>query len=100
MRTLFSRVMHEALGALPHYGNFVEVRTKTLVLLHRMVETLGEDLAPFLSSSLPELLAGADPKEVQELVALLNQRLICLRPLRLSASTLGRAELHGPGTVF
>lgn len=73
VRTLFSRVMHEALGALPHYGNFVEVRTKTLVLLHRMVETLGEDLAPFLSSSLPELLAGADPKEVQELVALLNQ---------------------------
>ena len=27
---------HEALGALPHYGNFVEVRTKTLVLLHRI----------------------------------------------------------------
>lgn len=72
-RACFSRAMQLCLSALLPFGKYAEVRQRTLMLLHRMVETLSEDLVSFLHPSLPQLLASAELKEVQEVVTLLNQ---------------------------
>ena len=56
------------------FGNDApEVRAKALMLLHRMVETLGEGLLGHLDGALPSLVGRADVKELVELVTLVNQ---------------------------
>ena len=69
----FSRATQVALSAMAAFGNAPDVRTKGLMLLHRMVETLGEGLLGYLDGALPQLLARADVKELVELVTLVNQ---------------------------
>lgn len=72
-RACFSHAMQLCFGGLIPFGEHAEVRQRTLMLLHRMVETLSEEIVSFLHPSLPQLLASADIKEVQEVVTLLNQ---------------------------
>jgi len=74
-RAALSHAMQLALAALHPFGINSEVRAKAIMLLHRMVETLetlAEDLVTVLHP-LPQLLASADSKQVQEVVQLVNQ---------------------------
>eukprot|EP00316_Scyphosphaera_apsteinii_P000353 CAMPEP_0119324400 /NCGR_PEP_ID=MMETSP1333-20130426/63108_1 /TAXON_ID=418940 /ORGANISM="Scyphosphaera apsteinii, Strain RCC1455" /LENGTH=1057 /DNA_ID=CAMNT_0007332091 /DNA_START=141 /DNA_END=3314 /DNA_ORIENTATION=+ len=72
-RAAFSHAMKLALSALHPFGKFSEVRARAIMLLHRVVETLPDGLVDFLNPALPQLLASADSKEVQEVVTLVNQ---------------------------
>ena len=87
LREAFSRATQVALAALPAYGDAPDVRAKTLMLLHRMVETLGEELLGFLDAALPELLGRADAKELIELVTLINQLVLKFRGTILQPTT-------------
>ncbi|KAL3932905.1 MAG: hypothetical protein SGPRY_000512 [Prymnesium sp.] len=82
LRDHFSRAAQLALSALTPYGCSTEVRSKTLMLLHRMVETLDERVIDFFGPALPQLLSSAEPREVQEVFTLVSSK-----PLRTSCST-------------
>ncbi|MGB2159584.1 MAG: enoyl-CoA hydratase-related protein, partial [Candidatus Puniceispirillaceae bacterium] len=62
-----------ALTCLAPLGDSSEVRGKTLMLLHRMTDTLHAELLGFLDGALPQLLSAADSRELVELVTLINQ---------------------------
>jgi hypothetical protein len=66
LREIFSRATHAALMAMAAFGAVNDVRAKVLVLLHRMVETLGETVLPYLDSAVPQLLRRADATELVE----------------------------------
>jgi len=76
LRESFKRSTQVALQAMAAFGDAPEVHSKALMLLHRMVETLGEELLPHLDGALPRLLARADAKELVELVTLVNQLIL------------------------
>ena len=73
LRDAFSRAAQLALAALTPFGTASEVRGKTLMLLHRMVETLDASLVDLFSPALPQLLSSAEPREVQEIVTLVRR---------------------------
>jgi len=73
LRETFSHAAQLALAALTPFGSSVEVRTKTLMLLHRMVETLDASVVDYFQPSLPQLLASAEAREVCDIVTLVNQ---------------------------
>ena len=79
LRESFSRATQVALAAMASFGDAPEVRSKALVLLHRMIETLGEALLSYIDSALPQLLTRADAKDLVELVTLVNQLLLKFR---------------------
>ena len=74
LRDTFSRAAQLALTALGPFGAYVEVRSKTLMLLHRMVETLDVSVVDFFSPALPQLLQSAEPRELQDVVSLVRRR--------------------------
>ena len=88
LRECFARVAQAALAAMAPFGEFAEVRGKVLMLLHRMVETLGDELVAYLHAALPRLLGAADVKELVELLMLINQL-----ALKFHASASGCREL-------
>jgi exportin-T len=76
VRDYFCQATRVSLTAMATFVNASEVRTKAMMLLHRMVETMGEELLVFMPPSdatLIQLLAAADAKELIELVTLVNQ---------------------------
>ena len=79
LRETFSRATQVALAAMASFGDAPEVRSRALMLLHRMIETLGETLLSYIDSALPQLLARADAKDLVELVTLVNQLLLKFR---------------------
>ena len=87
LRETFSRSTQVALNAMASFGDSPEVRSKALMLLHRMVETLGEALLTHLDSALPQLLTRADAKELIELITLINQLVLKFRGRILQPAT-------------
>lgn len=61
-----ARCAQVALSSMSVFGQSPEVRGKCLMLLHRMVETLGEELLDYLDAAMQPLLAMADAKELGE----------------------------------
>jgi len=89
LREIFSRATHAALMAMAAFGAVNDVRAKVLVLLHRMVETLGETVLPYLDSAVPQLLRRADATELVELLTLVNQLVLKFK-----------SNIRGPMTVL
>ncbi|KAL1526877.1 hypothetical protein AB1Y20_015568 [Prymnesium parvum] len=79
LRDSFSRATQLALAALGPYGDSRELRAKALMLLHRMVETLDQRVVELFAPAVPQLLSSAEPREVEELVTLLNQLVLKFR---------------------
>jgi len=79
LRESFSHATQVALSSMSVFGQSPEVRGKCLMLLHRMVETLGEELLDYLDAAMQPLLAMADAKELGELVTLINQLVLKFR---------------------
>jgi len=70
---LLEQALEAALVAVEGFGESDELRAKTLMFLHRMVECLGERVLAFLGSAVRRLLPGADPRSVHEVVTFVNQ---------------------------
>ena len=59
LREGFTAATRVALASVGSFADSTEVRGKCLMLLHRMVETIGEELLGFLTTALPQLLSSA-----------------------------------------
>ena len=92
MREAFSRATQGVMQSLAAFGDCAEVRAKCLMLLHRMIETLGDELLGFLSTALPQLLGPADARELVELITLVNQLVLKFKAPILQPVTV----LFGP----
>jgi len=75
------------MASMATFGESADVRGKCLMLLHRMIETLGEELLGFLNAALPQLLASADARELVELVTLINQLVLKFKAAILAPVT-------------
>jgi len=84
----FSRATQVSLAAVDALGDSADVRSKAVMLLHRMVDTLGEELLSFLNNALPQLLERGDARELSELVTLINQLVLTFRASVLAPVTL------------
>lgn len=70
---LLEGALGQALGCVATFPWATDVRARSLMLLHRMVECLGQRVLAFLETAVARLLTNAEPREVQEVVTLVNQ---------------------------
>ncbi|GAB2222214.1 hypothetical protein Drorol1_Dr00013419 [Drosera rotundifolia] len=73
---MFKRTLDMLLQVLVVFPEVESLRSKVASFVHRMVETLGAAVFPYLPKALEQLLAQSEPKEIVQLLVLLNQ-LIC-----------------------
>ncbi|KAM6601711.1 hypothetical protein CsatA_021320 [Cannabis sativa] len=73
---MFKQTLDVLLQVLIAFPKIDPLRSKVTSFLHRMVETLGASVFPYLPKALEQLLAESEPKEMVGLLVLLNQ-LIC-----------------------
>ncbi|XWS16157.1 hypothetical protein CRYUN_Cryun34aG0061300 [Craigia yunnanensis] len=73
---MFKQTLDVFLQILVVFPKVEPLRTKVLSFIHRMVETLGASVFPYLPKALEQLLAESEPKEMVGFLLLLNQ-LIC-----------------------
>ncbi|KAA0059396.1 exportin-T [Cucumis melo var. makuwa] len=73
---MFKQTLDVLLQVLIAFPKVEPLRTKVLSFIHRMVETLGASVFPYLPKALEQLLAESEPKELVGFLVLLNQ-LIC-----------------------
>lgn len=73
---MFKQTLDVLLQILVVYPQIEPLRTKVTSFIHRMVDTLGASVFPFLPKALQQLLAESEPKELLGFLVLLNQ-LIC-----------------------
>ncbi|XWS20068.1 hypothetical protein CRYUN_Cryun31cG0069800 [Craigia yunnanensis] len=73
---MFKQTLDVLLQILLVFPKVEPLRTKVLSFIHRMVETLGAFVFPYLPKALEQLLAESEPKEMVGFLLLLNQ-LIC-----------------------
>ncbi|XP_021716530.1 exportin-T-like [Chenopodium quinoa] len=73
---MFKQTLDILLQILVVYPKVESLRSKVTSFIHRMVETLGVSVFPYLPKALEQLLAEIEPKELAGVIVLLNQ-LIC-----------------------
>lgn len=73
---MFKQTLDVLLQILIVFPKVESLRTKVTSFIHRMVETLGVSVFPYLPKALEQLLADIEPKELVGVLVLLNQ-LIC-----------------------
>nr|GMC51927.1 exportin-T isoform X1 [Ipomoea batatas] len=73
---MFKKTLDVMLQILVVFPKKEPLRSKVISLIHRMVDTLGASVFPYLPKALGPLLAESEPKEVVSFLVLLNQ-LIC-----------------------
>ncbi|XVE51859.1 hypothetical protein DITRI_Ditri02bG0075000 [Diplodiscus trichospermus] len=73
---MFKQTLDVLLEILVVFPKVEPLRTKVLSFIHRMVDTLGASVFPYLPKALEQLLAESEPKEMVGFLLLLNQ-LIC-----------------------
>lgn len=73
---MFKQTLDVLLQILVVYPKIESLRSKVTSFIHRMVETLGTNVLPYLPKALEQLLAEMEPKQMMEFLVLLNQ-LIC-----------------------
>ncbi|XP_050384216.1 exportin-T [Argentina anserina] len=73
---MFKQTLDVLLQVLSVFPNIEPLRSKVTSFIHRMVETLGASVFPYLPKALEQLLVDSQPKELVGLLVLLNQ-LIC-----------------------
>ncbi|GAB2269087.1 hypothetical protein Dimus_004017 [Dionaea muscipula] len=73
---MFKQTLDTLLQVLVIFPKVETLRSKVTSFIHRMVETLGASVFPYLPKALEQLLAESEPKELVEFLVLLNQ-LIC-----------------------
>ncbi|KAL0701575.1 hypothetical protein Bca4012_057697 [Brassica carinata] len=74
---MFKQTLDVLLKILIEFPKVEPLRSKVISLIHRMVETLGPSVLPYLPRALEQLLADSEqPKEMVGFLVLLNQ-LIC-----------------------
>ncbi|KAF8111268.1 hypothetical protein N665_0076s0251 [Sinapis alba] len=84
---MFKQILDVLLRILIEFPKVEPLRSKVTSLIHRMVETLGPSVLPYLPKALEQLLANSEPKEMVGFLVLLNQ-LIC----KFSSSLRGILE--------
>ncbi|KNA26123.1 hypothetical protein SOVF_000400 [Spinacia oleracea] len=73
---MFKQTLDVLLQILVVYPKVESLRSKVTSFVHRMVETLGVSVFPYLPKAVEQLLADIEPKELVGVLVLLNQ-LIC-----------------------
>ncbi|XP_076954936.1 exportin-T-like isoform X1 [Bidens hawaiensis] len=73
---MFKQTLDVLLQILIIFPKVDTLRSKVTAFIHRMVETLGSSVFPYLPKALEQLLAESEPKELVGFLVLLNQ-LIC-----------------------
>lgn len=73
---MFKRTLDVLLQILVVYPKIEPLRSKVMSFIHRMVDTLGALVFPYLPKALEQLLAEIEPKEMASFLLLLNQ-IIC-----------------------
>uniref|UniRef100_A0A2P2LED1 Exportin-T n=2 Tax=Rhizophora mucronata TaxID=61149 RepID=A0A2P2LED1_RHIMU len=73
---MFKQTLDVLLQILVVYPKVEPLRIKVTSFIHRMVDTLGASIFPYLPKALEQLLAESEPKEMVGFLVLLNQ-LIC-----------------------
>ncbi|KAL5698372.1 hypothetical protein ACHQM5_029421 [Ranunculus cassubicifolius] len=74
--TMFKKTLDILLEILVVFPKIEPLRSKVTSFIHRMVETLGASVFPYLPKALEQLLAESEPKEMVAFLVLINQ-LIC-----------------------
>ncbi|PIA43073.1 hypothetical protein AQUCO_02000489v1 [Aquilegia coerulea] len=73
---MFKRTLDILLEILVVFPKIEPLRSKVTSFIHRMVDTLGSSVFPYLPKALEQLLAESEPKEMVAFLVLINQ-LIC-----------------------
>ncbi|CAK7356517.1 unnamed protein product [Dovyalis caffra] len=73
---MFKKTLDVLLQILVVFPKIESLRNKVTSFIHRMVDTLGASVFPYLPKALGQLLAESEPKEMVGFLVLLNQ-LIC-----------------------
>ncbi|KAK4784101.1 hypothetical protein SAY86_018469 [Trapa natans] len=73
---MFKKTMDILLEVLVVYPHTEPLRNKVVSFVHRMVDTLGESVFPYLPKALEQLLTESEPAEMVRFLMLINQ-LIC-----------------------
>ncbi|KAM7480617.1 hypothetical protein LguiA_028830 [Lonicera macranthoides] len=73
---MFKKTLDVLLQILVVFPKIEPLRSKVTSFIHRMVDTLGASVFPYLPKALEQLLADSEPKELMGFLVLLNQ-LIC-----------------------
>ncbi|KAK9066158.1 hypothetical protein SSX86_013479 [Deinandra increscens subsp. villosa] len=73
---MFKQTLDVLLQILVIFPKVETLRSKVTAFIHRMVETLGSSVFPYLPKALEQLLSESEPKELVGFLVLLNQ-LIC-----------------------
>ncbi|XP_021890966.1 exportin-T-like [Carica papaya] len=73
---MFKQTLDVLLRILVEFPKVELLRSKITSFIHRMVDTLGASVFPYLPKALEQLLAESEPKELIGFLVLLNQ-LIC-----------------------
>lgn len=73
---MFKRTLDILLEILVVFPKSEPLRSKVTSFIHRMVETLGSSVFPYLPKALEQLLSESEPKEMVAFLILLNQ-LVC-----------------------
>ncbi|KAK9282212.1 hypothetical protein L1049_005125 [Liquidambar formosana] len=73
---MFKQTLDVLLQILVVYPKIEPLRSKVTSFIHRMVDTLGTSVFPYLPKALEQLLAESEPKEMVGFLILINQ-LIC-----------------------
>ncbi|KAF8026914.1 hypothetical protein BT93_F3414 [Corymbia citriodora subsp. variegata] len=73
---MFKKTLDVLLQILVVYPKIEPLRSKVMSFIHRMVDTLGASVFPYLPKALEQLLAEIEPKEMASFLLLLNQ-IIC-----------------------
>lgn len=73
---MFKKTLDVLLQILVIFPKIESLRYKVTSFVHRMVDTLGASVFPYLPKALEQLLAESEPKELVNFLVLLNQ-LIC-----------------------
>ncbi|KAK3220294.1 hypothetical protein Dsin_014264 [Dipteronia sinensis] len=73
---MFKQTLDVLLQILVVFPKIEPLRSKVTSFIHRMVDTLGASVFPYLPKALEQLLAESEPKELAGFLVLLNQ-LIC-----------------------
>ncbi|KAL8230161.1 hypothetical protein R6Q59_000503 [Mikania micrantha] len=73
---MFKQTLDVLLQILVIFPKVETLRVKVTAFIHRMVETLGSSVFPYLPKAFEQLLAESEPKELVGFLVLLNQ-LIC-----------------------
>ncbi|KAM7471868.1 hypothetical protein LguiA_010051 [Lonicera macranthoides] len=73
---MFKQTLDVLLQILVVFPKIEPLRSKVTSFIHRMVDTLGASVFPYLPKAIEQLLAESEPKELMGFLLLLNQ-LIC-----------------------